>query len=381
MKRRTLLAAMALSVPGLAVLPSAPAHAAGGSYIVTVMSGVSPTVVAATAGVVPTYTYSNAINGFAAELSDTQLTLLQANPAVTAVEPDVIATADVTETTVHSGWDTWGLDRIDQRNLPLSTTYTHNNTGSGVTVYMFDSGIRYTHLEFGGRASFHYDAFGGNGSDCNGHGTHTAGTVGGGLAGQVTGVANGVTLKSVRILDCSGNGTAGGMIAAIDFVIANHASNAVANMSVGFSVRVPSVETALNNLMNAGIVTSVSAGNAHQDACNSTPGAVTAALVVAASTNVDRRATYSNKGPCVDLYAPGSAVWSAYNTSDGALARLDGTSMASPHVAGVAALYKQSNPSATQAQVQSYIVSNATSGVITQNPIGTPNLLLYTNSL
>ena len=383
MKRRVFLLAMALSVPGLAALPSVTAHAASGGYIVTLASGANPTAVAATAGVTPTHTYTHAITGFAAELSTTQLALLRRNPAVTMVEPDLVSHATVTETTVHSGWDTWGLDRIDQRNLPLSTTYTHTNTGSGVTAYMFDTGIRFTHLEFGGRASLAYDAIGDgqNGNDCNGHGTHTAGTVGGGLAGQTTGVANAVTLKSVRILDCTGNGTASQFLAGIDFVTANHAANAVANMSVGFNGRVTSVETAIRNMMNAGVVTVVAAGNANRDACLYTPSAVTEAVVVAASDSTDRRASFSNKGSCVDLYAPGVAVWSAWYTSDGALQRLDGTSMATPHVAGVAALYKQSNPGATQAQVQSWLTSNATAGVITQNPVGTPNLLLYTGGL
>ncbi len=383
MKRRTFLAAMALSVPGLAALPSVTAHAVSGSYIVTLASGANPTAVAATAGVSPTFTYTHAITGFAAELSATQLSVLRHNPAVTMVEPDLVGHATVTETTTHSGWDTWGLDRIDQRNLPLSTTYTHTNTGSGVTAYMFDTGIRFTHLEFGGRASLAYDAIGDgqNGNDCNGHGTHTAGTVGGGLAGQTTGVANAVTLKSVRILDCTGNGTASQFLAGIDFVTANHAANSVANMSVGFNGRVTSVETAIRNMINAGVVTVVAAGNSRQDACLFTPSAVTEAVVVAASDSTDRRASFSNKGTCVDLYAPGVAVWSSWYTSDGALQRLDGTSMATPHVAGVAALYKQSNPGATQAQVQSWLTSNATAGVISQNPAGTPNLLLYTGGL
>ena len=384
MKRRTFLSALALSVPGLAVIPSAylPAHATGSSYIVTVTSGVSPTVVAATAGVTPTHTYTNAINGFAAQLTDVQLALLQSNPAVTIVEPDLVATATVTEPTTHGGWDTWGLDRIDQRTLPLSNTYTHNNTGSGVTAYMFDSGIRYSHVEFGGRASLHFDAFGGDGSDCNGHGTHTAGTVGGGLAGQRTGVANGVTLKSVRVLDCTGNGPVSGILAGIDVVIASHTTgDAVANMSIGLNGRLASFETAVRNLINDGVVTVVAAGNSRQDACFFSPSAVTEAIVVAASEKTDRRASYSNKGPCVDLYAPGSLVWSAWHTGDGALVRSDGTSMAAPHVAGVAALYLQSNPGANTAAVQTWLVTNATSGVISQNPSGTPNKLLYTNGL
>jgi subtilisin family serine protease len=383
-KRRSFLAAMAICLPGLAALPYASANAAESStYIVSVASGVSPTVVAATAGVVPTYTYSHAINGFAGALTDAQVALLQANPAVTLIEHDAVASANTTEPTVHSGWDTWGLDRTDQRNLPLSSAYTHNNSGAGVHVYMFDTGIRFSHVEFGGRASAYYDAIGDgqNGNDCNGHGTHTSGTVGGGLAGQATGIANGVTLHSVRILDCTGNGTATQYLNALDFVIANHQSPAVASMSVGFNGRVLSVETGVRNLINSGVTTVVAAGNSRLDACNYTPSAVTEAIVVAASDSADRRASFSNKGACVDLYAPGVAVWSSWYTSDSALARLDGTSMATPHVSGVAALYLQSNPGASNATVQSYLVNNATANVISQNPAGTPNRLLYSNGL
>lgn len=384
MKRRTFLAAMAICLPGLAAIPSSSAQAADAStYIVSVASGVSPTVVAASVGVVPTFTYTHALNGFAGALTDAQVAALQANPVVTLVERDQVATINTTEPTVHSGWDTWGLDRTDQRALPLSSSYTHNNTGAGVHVYMFDTGIRFSHVEFGGRASAYYDAIGDgqNGNDCNGHGTHTSGTVGGGLAGQVTGIANGVTLHSVRILDCSGSGTSAQFLAGLDFVTANHQSPAVASMSVGFNGIVSSVDTAVQNMINSGVTTVVAAGNSRLDACNYTPSRVAAAITVAASDSTDHRASFSNKGSCVDLYAPGVAVWSAWYTSDTALSRLDGTSMATPHVSGVAALYLQSNPGASPATVQSYIVNNATPNVILQNPTGTPNRLLYSNGL
>jgi subtilisin family serine protease len=383
-KRRTFLAAMAICLPGLAAIPSSSAQAADAStYIVSVASGVSPTVVAASVGVVPTFTYTHALNGFAGALTDAQVAALQANPVVTLVERDQVATINTTEPTVHSGWDTWGLDRTDQRALPLSSSYTHNNTGAGVHVYMFDTGIRFSHVEFGGRASAYYDAIGDgqNGNDCNGHGTHTSGTVGGGLAGQVTGIANGVTLHSVRILDCSGSGTSAQFLAGLDFVTANHQSPAVASMSVGFNGIVSSVDTAVQNMINSGVTTVVAAGNSRLDACNYTPSRVAAAITVAASDSTDHRASFSNKGSCVDLYAPGVAVWSAWYTSDTALSRLDGTSMATPHVSGVAALYLQSNPGASPATVQSYIVNNATPNVILQNPTGTPNRLLYSNGL
>jgi subtilisin family serine protease len=383
-KRRTFLAAMAICLPGLAAIPYTSAQAADAStYIVSVAAGVSPTVVAASVGVVPTFTYTHAINGFAGALTDAQVAALKANPAVTLVERDQVASVDTTEPTVHSGWDTWGLDRTDQRALPLSSSYTHTNTGAGVHVYMFDTGIRFSHVEFGGRASAYYDAIGDgqNGNDCNGHGTHTSGTVGGGLAGQVTGIANGVTLHSVRILDCTGNGTSAQFLAGLDYVTANHQSPAVASMSVGFNGIVSSVDTAVQNMINSGVTTVVAAGNSRLDACNYTPSRVAAAITVAASDSTDHRASFSNKGSCVDLYAPGVAVWSSWYTSDSALARLDGTSMATPHVSGVAALYLQSNPGASPATVASYIVNNATQNVILQNPTGTPNRLLYSNGL
>lgn len=385
MKRRTFLAAMAVFVPGLAALPyTVPAQAAVSStYIVSVAPGVSPDVVAASVGVLPTFTYTHAINGFAGVMTDAQVAALQANPAVTLVERDQVATVDTTEPTAHSGWDTWGLDRIDQRNLPLSSSYTHNNTGAGVHVYMFDTGIRFSHVEFGGRASAYYDAIGDgqNGNDCNGHGTHTSGTVGGGLSGQTTGVANGVTLHSVRILDCAGSGTSAQFLAGLDYVTANHTNPAVASMSVGFNGIVTTVDTAVRNMIASGVTTVVAAGNSSQDACNFTPSRVTEAIVVAASDSKDGRASFSNSGACVDLYAPGVAVWSAWYTADNALQRLDGTSMATPHVSGVAALYLQSNPGASPATVQSFIVNNATAGVIQRNRTGTPNRLLYTTGL
>jgi subtilisin family serine protease len=383
-KRRTFLAAMAICLPGLAAIPSSSAQAADAStYIVSVASGVSPTVVAASVGVVPTFTYTHALNGFAGALTDAQVAALQANPVVTLVERDQVATINTTEPTVHSGWDTWGLDRTDQRALPLSSSYTHNNTGAGVHVYMFDTGIRFSHVEFGGRASAYYDAIGDgqNGNDCNGHGTHTSGTVGGGLAGQVTGIANGVTLHSVRILDCSGSGTSAQFLAGLDYVTANHQSPAVASMSVGFNGIVSSVDTAVQNMINSGVTTVVAAGNSRLDACNYTPSRVAAAITVAASDSTDHRASFSNKGSCVDLYAPGVAVWSAWYTSDTALSRLDGTSMATPHVSGVAALYLQSNPGASPATVQWYNGNNESPHVILQNPTGTPNRLLYSNGL
>ena len=397
MRRRILLLALALPLAGLSGVPAAYAdvhtdahavvvdladgEAVPGSYIVTVRDGVEPGSVARALGVEPSHVYTSALHGFASVLSPAQLVSLTVDPAVVAIEEDQVAHAATTYNTVFSGWDSWGLDRIDQRNLPLSNTFTVNATASTVHAYVFDSGARFTHLLFGGRASNHYDAFGGNGSDCNGHGSHVAGTIGGLVGTSITGVATGVQLHTVKVLDCAGNGPVSGIIAAIDFVRTNHANPAVANMSLGVNGISTSLDTAVGNLISSGVTTVVAAGNSNQSACNYSPSRVAAALTVAASNRSDRRASFSNKGSCVDLYAPGVDIWSAWHDGDGNIARISGTSQASPAVAGVAALYLAGNPGATPATVHSYIVTNATNGVISQNPVGTPNKLLYTNLL
>ena len=396
MRRRTFLAALTLVLSGLVAVPAATltATTAGaddspvgidvpaiggipGSYVVTVRDGADPRLVALAAAVTPSFVYTSVINGFAGPISDAQLTVLQTHPDVLVIEQDQIATADTTQNTVHSGWDTWGLDRIDQRALPLSNTYTYNSTGTGVDVYVFDSGSRYSHVVFGGRNSLTYDAYGGDGSDCNGHGTHVAGTIGGGTLG----VAVGVTLHTVKVLDCAGNGTLSGILGGMDVVRANHGARSVANMSLSFGGIVTTFNTALNNMITSGVTTVVSAGNRSQNACNYSPSSVTAAIVVAASDRTDKRATFSNHGSCVDLYAPGVDVWSSWYTTDNTVALVSGTSQASPHAAGVAALYMATSGVTNPASVQSYLVSNATSGVIRQNRTGTPNLLLYSNNL
>jgi subtilisin family serine protease len=389
-RRRTFVLSVLVALP-LAFTATPAALAAGtgvqialggeaaidGSYIVTVKDGVDPTLVALAATITPKFVYTSAINGFAGQVNDAQLAVLQRHPDVVAIEQDQIATSTASYSTVHSGWDTWGLDRIDSRNLPLSNTYNVNGTGSGVHAYVFDSGMRFSHLVFSGRASNHYDAFGGNGSDCNGHGSHVAGTLGGLYQTTVTGVATGVTLHSVKVLDCAGNGPISGIISAIDFVKINHSNPAVANMSLGVNGISSSLDTAVGSLISSGVTTVIAAGNASQNACNYSPSRVTAGIIVAASSKTDRRATFSNHGSCVDLYGPGVDVWSAWHDGDGNLARISGTSQATPHVAGVAALHLATNPNATPADVQSFVVGNATPNVISQNRTGTPNLLLY----
>lgn len=316
------------------------------------------------------YRYDAALVGFAASMPASSLDALKKNPNVVNIEADQIITLSATQSPV-----TWGLDRIDQRNLPLSNSYTYNNTGAGVTAYIVDTGILFGHTEFGARASFGYDAFGGNGADCNGHGTHVAGTVG----GSTYGVAKGVTLKAVRVLNCSGSGTNSGVIAGVNWVASHHAAGApaVANMSLGGSVS-SALDTAVKNAINDGVTFAVAAGNSNRNACNYSPARVAAAITVGATTSSDARASYSNYGSCLDLFAPGSSITSAWYTSTSATNTISGTSMATPHVAGVAALYLQSNTSASPATVRDAIVNNATTGKVTSPGSNSPNRLLFT---
>jgi subtilisin family serine protease len=314
--------------------------------------------------------FKNAINGFSVEMTEKQAELLSRDPRVKFVEEDGIMTIYETQTNA-----TWGLDRTDQRDLPLNGTYVYNADGTGVRAYIIDTGIRASHNDFGGRVSGGYTSIGdGRGTnDCNGHGTHVAGTTG----GTVYGIAKKVTLIPVRVLNCQGSGTTSGVIAGVDWVTANHVKPAVANMSLGGGAS-SSLDTAVNNSINAGITYAVAAGNSNANACNYSPARVAAAITVGASTNSDARASYSNFGTCLDIFAPGSSITSAWYTSNTATNTISGTSMASPHVAGVAALYLQGNTSASPLTVRNALVDNGTTGKVTSPGSGSPNVLLYT---
>ncbi len=312
--------------------------------------------------------FNKAINGYAAEMTEDEALALSEDPRVRFVEEDQIVSINATQTGA-----TWGLDRIDQRNRPLSGTYTYNYTGSGVRAYIIDTGIRTTHSQFGGRATVGFDAFGGNGQDCNGHGTHVAGTVG----GSTYGVAKSVSLRAVRVLNCSGSGTNSGVIAGVDWVRANRQLPAVANMSLGGGAS-SALDTAVNNAINSGVTFVVAAGNENQNACNVSPARTAAAITVGSTTSTDARSSFSNWGTCVDIFAPGSSITSAWSTSNTATATISGTSMASPHVAGAAALYLQANPGASNATVRNALVNGSTANVVTNPGTGSPNRLLYT---
>lgn len=313
------------------------------------------------------HVYKHALNGFAIEMSEAEAEAVSQDFRVKFVEEDQVMTADVTQTNPP-----WGLDRIDQRNLPLNATYIYNFTGSGVRAYIIDTGIRTAHTQFGGRASNVFDAFGGNGQDCNGHGTHVAGTVG----GSTFGVAKSSLPRGVRVLNCSGSGSNSGVIAGVDWVRNNHIAPAVANMSLGGGIS-SALDTAVNNLHNANVTIAVAAGNSNANACNSSPARAVNAITTGSTTTSDARSSFSNFGTCLDIFAPGSGILSAWATSNTATATLSGTSMASPHVAGVAALYKQANPSASSTTIRNAIVNNATTGVVSNAGTGSPNRLLY----
>ncbi|MEV7559820.1 S8 family peptidase [Streptomyces sp. NPDC089795] len=320
--------------------------------------------------------YEAALNGFAVRTTAARAAALAADPRVASVEPDAEFHITDEPLTGPQSPAPWSLDRIDQRELPLDGSYTYPGRGRGVTVYVIDTGINTTHREFGGRARAGYNAvFLGSSRDCSGHGTHVAATVG----GETYGVAKGVSLVGVKVADCRGSAPLSALLKGVDWVVKDAARAptvpAVANMSIGGS-RSRALDAAVIRAVAQGITFTVAAGNDGKNACGGSPAAVPQALTVGATDAEDRRAPFSDHGPCVDLSAPGVRITSAWKDSPTATARASGTSMAAPHVAGVAALILARGTARTPAQVSEELLRGAVSDKITGLPTGTPNLLL-----
>lgn len=343
---------------------AAPGRGVPGEYVVVLREGANPAGVAAAAGARPSHVYTAALTGFAARLSPGQLAALRHHPGVVYVEENQVVEPQFVQSPAP-----WGLDRIDQNTLPLNNQYVYNSLGQNVIAYIIDSGILTAHPEFGGRAGVVYDAFGGTGQDCHGHGTGVAGVVG----SKTYGVAKGVRLAAVRVLDCTGTGTTAGLIGGINFVASSHPPMSVANISISGPLSA-AVNTAVGNLFASGVYVAVAAGNNNAPACNFSPGAVAAITTVTASDQFDNHVAFSNFGGCVDLYAPGRNIPTVGLTTTPVIA--NGTSIAAPHVTGTAALV-WATFGGTPATVQSWIITSATPGVLAGVPAGTPNRLLF----
>jgi len=357
----------------VAATASAGVHPIAGSYIVMLQPGADARGIARSIAANPTHYYSAAVNGFAADLTPAQVRALSRNPAVRVIEQDAEVT-NALETT-QSPTPSWGIDRVDQRFLPLSSSYTYTATGTNVHAYIIDTGIRVELPEFEGRASFDLNVAGGRDTDCQGHGTHVAGTVG----SASYGIAKSVRLHAIKMLGCGGGGKTSNTVLAIDWVTANAQRPAVANTSWNWDAS-PTLETALRNMIASGVFLATSAGNTGADSCDRLPRKIETATAVAASDIGDNRASFSSTGACVDVYAPGAAIVST--VISGGSEAWDGTSMATPHVTGIAALYKAAFGDAPSATVHDWINANATPDVINGGSVGgTANRLVYTAGL
>ncbi|MFE5942069.1 S8 family peptidase [Streptomyces sp. NPDC056480] len=355
------------------------ANAVPGQYIVTLDETIDAAKATEKLGLRPTFVYDKAINGFAAPLTALQLDIVRKTPGVASVEEDAVVHAPPQPSAPalpRSPAATWGLDRINQWSLPLDNDFTTQGSGAGVTAYILDTGIDYNHDEFGGRATFGFDAMGDGryGQDCNGHGTHVAGTV----AGRTYGVARKADLVSVRVLGCDGRGSYSGMIAGFDWVAKNARQPSVLNGSLGGD-RSVALNNAATALAAAGVLPVIAAGNSSKDACDVSPASAAGTVTVAASNAWDEETSFSNHGRCVELFAPGQDIMSA--KMGGGSVAMDGTSMAAPHVAGVAALYKAQFPTASPTEIRQWLDGNSTKGVLNNLSAATPNKLLYTGGL
>lgn len=372
-----------LTRPPQAFGPSLPIP---GHYIVVFKRGVNEVrdqalALARSHGGQVEHVYTHALQGFAAKLPDAAVRALKHHPLVDYIEPDRTVSLQETPVANTQYQATWGLDRIDQVTRPLDGLYHNNYRGVGSHAFIIDTGIRADHSEFTGRIlpGFNVapDSSGAtvssNTSDCNGHGTHVAGTVGGTLYG----VAKGATLIPVRVLNCQGSGTTSGVIAGINWVAGSSLRPAVANLSLGMSGVSTAVNAAVAGAVSKGVSMVVAAGNDNKDACGTSPASEASAVTVGATDSKDARARYSNYGTCLDLFAPGSSITSAWYSTATAAAILSGTSMAAPHVTGVVALALAANPDADPVAIDAFLKAYASANQLSAIGTGSPNLLVY----